>query len=255
MKTVLVVDDEPALLDIIRQQLSSLGYDALSASLAETAFRLMKERWIDLVLLDVRMPKQSGFSMYRQFAARHRVPVLFMTGDASSFSFDCEELGPLWKNQFVAGTTDILYKPFSTMLLQEKVEALIGGNSPGSLQDRESNRRARQVLARHWIDLGNISLRTEQGVVGLSGEIRRVRKFGAELDNEGVSRILDELKESPRVRELKLNLSNFAVTLGSAKSPAEIEYAAGSDGAKPAEQAGPNRRGRAFSVFGLLRGR
>src|ERR1043166_3692597 len=107
MKTVLAVDDELPLLDMIEQQLGSLGYDAISASVAENAFRLVQERPIDLVLLDVRMPRQSGFSMYRQFVARRSLPVLFMTGDASAFAFDSPELGPLWKEQFIAGTTDI----------------------------------------------------------------------------------------------------------------------------------------------------
>ena len=126
MKSVLVVDDEPLILEIIQEALVAGGYRVLTANGGDTAFQILQREAIDLVLLDVEMPGKNGFTLCKEIGAQYQVPMLFVTGCTRSFSGKREDFVALWNSQFTLGTTDILYKPFTLALLNEKVEALIG---------------------------------------------------------------------------------------------------------------------------------
>jgi len=126
MKNLLAIDDEVAILDLLKEMLTMKGYNVFTTSSAEEANRILRENTIDLILLDVHMPGRSGFSLYREFMARRPVPVLFVTGFPRSFSTKSSEVETMWKNEFMSGTTDILYKPFQIERLFEKVAGLIG---------------------------------------------------------------------------------------------------------------------------------
>ena len=132
MKTLLAVDDDPSMLEIIETTLAAQGYRVLKAGDAEQAFQALRQNAIDLVLLDVAMPGKDGFAVYKELGALYSVPVLFVTGCPQSFAGNREDFVPLWETQFIEGTTDIVYKPFSLALLCEKVEALIGASEPAN---------------------------------------------------------------------------------------------------------------------------
>ena len=66
MARVLVVDDEPDAIDLLRQFLMAKGYEVLAASNGEEALRKVKEDRPHLILLDVRMPKMSGLEVLKQ---------------------------------------------------------------------------------------------------------------------------------------------------------------------------------------------
>jgi DNA-binding NtrC family response regulator len=83
--TVLVVEDETALRQVLQRALSRQGYRVLAAASAETAYELLGSDHADAVLLDVRLPVMSGLALY--LALLHRSPSLagrmaIMTGDA-----------------------------------------------------------------------------------------------------------------------------------------------------------------------------
>ena len=77
--TVLVVDDEPDIVDLMRDFLEADGYNVLTAPEAETARELLGQHQIDCVLLDVMMPGQSGFDLLRAVREQLDVPVLFLS--------------------------------------------------------------------------------------------------------------------------------------------------------------------------------
>ena len=77
--TVLVVDDEPDIVDLMRDFLEAEGYTVLTAPEAETAQTLLKEHEVDCLLLDVMMPGQSGFELLRAVREERDVPVLFLS--------------------------------------------------------------------------------------------------------------------------------------------------------------------------------
>ncbi|MGH7394881.1 MAG: response regulator [Candidatus Methylomirabilales bacterium] len=66
MAKVLVVDDEPAAVELLVEFLSSKGYEVLTATSGEEALRRVKEDRPHLVLLDVRMPKMDGMEVLRR---------------------------------------------------------------------------------------------------------------------------------------------------------------------------------------------
>jgi DNA-binding response OmpR family regulator len=69
---------------------------------------------------------KNGFEVFKELARDNRPPVLFVTGDSGSFTVESQTALELWQSDFLEGTTDILYKPFSVEILFEKVAALIG---------------------------------------------------------------------------------------------------------------------------------
>lgn len=127
MKTILILDDDPTILAVMKRLLDDRGYQALVATDPQVFFGLYQSQRIDLVLLDIRMPVKNGFEVFKDLVSGEHPPVLFVTGDATSFSVDSKTALDLWRSEFVKGTTDILYKPFNCGVLYEKVAALIGG--------------------------------------------------------------------------------------------------------------------------------
>ncbi len=126
MKRLLSIDDEPGILECLRQAMEHKGYEILVSSDPDDGMRIFREEDIALVLLDVRMPRKSGFELYREMRAIRKTPVLFVTAYPGSFSAGSDEVVEMWQGEFTDGMTDIIYKPFDLATLFDKVEALIG---------------------------------------------------------------------------------------------------------------------------------
>lgn len=77
--TVLVVDDDPAIVKILRDFLRSEGFDAATAGDAAGALRVLDETAIACVLLDVMMPGTDGFALCRRIRETRDVPILFLS--------------------------------------------------------------------------------------------------------------------------------------------------------------------------------
>lgn len=77
--TVLVVDDEEDILNLMRDFLEAEGYTVLTAATGPAALATLQETPVDCVLLDVMMPGQSGFDVLRRMRDQGDVPVLFLS--------------------------------------------------------------------------------------------------------------------------------------------------------------------------------
>jgi DNA-binding response OmpR family regulator len=77
--TVLVVDDEPDIVALMRDFLEAAGYRVLTAGDGQSALALLGDEPVDCVLLDVMMPGLSGFEVIRRVRERSDVPVLFLS--------------------------------------------------------------------------------------------------------------------------------------------------------------------------------
>ncbi len=121
--TVLAVDDESTVLELVLEVLHELGCDARSASLGTEALsHVVQSPDIDLLITDIRMPGISGFELAEQIREiRPNLPVLFMTGYASEFERGVT-LGP---------HTALLIKPFSLAKLGTTIRQLLA-SSPSS---------------------------------------------------------------------------------------------------------------------------
>lgn len=119
MKRVVVLDDEPAVGEAVRNLLASEGYDVETPGDAVSALPELLRAAPDLVILDVNMPGMSGWefcSLLRRQSVTRTVPVLFLTGRQDV------------RDRITAmqvGGSDYLAKPFGADDLREKVRSLL----------------------------------------------------------------------------------------------------------------------------------
>ncbi len=118
-KTILVVDDEQDLLDLIEYNLKKEGFDVIKADNGEDGIQLAKEHNPSLVLLDIMMPKMDGIEVcdhIRSDPALKHIPIIFLTarGDEKT------EVEGLNK-----GGDDYITKPISTTKLISRIKAVL----------------------------------------------------------------------------------------------------------------------------------
>lgn len=114
---ILVVDDESRMRKLVRDFLVKSHYEVVEASDGEEALTVFFEKNdIDLVILDVMMPKMDGWQVCREIRAYSKVPIIMLT--AKSDERD-ELLG------FELGVDEYISKPFSPKILVARVEAIL----------------------------------------------------------------------------------------------------------------------------------
>lgn len=122
MSRILVVEDEPALLRGLADNLKRELHDVSTATDGETAYRLMKEQKPDLVILDLMLPKLSGYEVCRQARAEGlTTPILILTARGEETD---RVLG------LDLGADDYVTKPFSVRELLARVRALLRRAQP-----------------------------------------------------------------------------------------------------------------------------
>lgn len=117
--TILLVDDEPDILEIIRYNLSLEGYEIITAKDGKKGFKLAKEYRPHLILLDVMMPKSDGFETCRKIRAHPELAdtlIAFLTARGEDFS---------QLEGFDAGADDYITKPIRPKVLMGRVKALL----------------------------------------------------------------------------------------------------------------------------------
>lgn len=78
-KTVLVVDDDPSIVELMSDFLENAGFLVESANSAEDTLAVMNRTSVDCILLDVMMPGQTGFELCKKIRANSDVPILFLS--------------------------------------------------------------------------------------------------------------------------------------------------------------------------------
>jgi DNA-binding response OmpR family regulator len=131
---VLIADDDERFLRAVSERLAGEGYVVITCDDGYTAVETCRQHRPDLMLIDVRLPMASGFSVLenvRDWADGPRVPVLFMTGSSDQFvDLEAERLG-------AAG---VLRKPFHNGALLDTVgRVLRGRDAPGAAGEGASD--------------------------------------------------------------------------------------------------------------------
>ncbi len=116
--TILIVDDEERIRKLIKDFFIQKNYSIIEAKDGEDAIKIFNENKekIDLILLDVMMPKQDGWSVLRKIRQDSKVPVVMLTARG-------EEQDELFG--FELGVDEYISKPFSPKILVARVEALL----------------------------------------------------------------------------------------------------------------------------------
>ncbi len=128
--TVLIVDDESRMRKLIKDFLIQKGYSILEAEDGEDALRVFEENQnkINLILLDVMMPKLDGWSVLRQIRQTSKVPIIMLTARG-------EEQDELFG--FELGVDEYISKPFSPKILVARVEAILKRTNPKEKELRD----------------------------------------------------------------------------------------------------------------------
>ena len=132
MATILVVDDERPIADLVEVYLKNEGYDVLKAYDGRTALELVGREDVDAAVLDVMLPDVSGFELCRRIRETKLFPIVMLTarvGDADKI------------NGLTLGADDYMTKPFNPLELMARVKSQLrrrlrydqgdqGGRSP-----------------------------------------------------------------------------------------------------------------------------
>lgn len=113
-QTVLVVDDEQNIVNIIAFNLKKEGYEVLTAGDGEEAVEIVEKHQPDLILLDIMMPKMDGYEACRKIREKYNIPIIMLTARA-------EELDKVLGLEM--GADDYVTKPFGTRELVARVKA------------------------------------------------------------------------------------------------------------------------------------
>jgi two-component system response regulator RegX3 len=113
---ILVVDDEPALVDAVSYALASDGYEVATASDGEAALELAASGGVDLVVLDVMLPRISGIEVCRRLRQAGDTPIILLSARDAEVD---RVLG------LESGADDYVTKPFSMAELMSRVRALL----------------------------------------------------------------------------------------------------------------------------------
>ncbi len=141
-KTILVVDDESRMRKLVRDFLSMNNFKVLEAADGEEALEVFySEKNIDLIILDVMMPKLNGWQTAKDIRRNSKIPIIMLTAKDT----EKDEL-----TGFEIGVDEYISKPFSPRILVARVEAILRRTAPDentvlSIDGIEVDKTARTV--------------------------------------------------------------------------------------------------------------
>jgi len=152
MPTILVVEDEPAIMELLRVNLVDAGYDVAEAIDAEAAQQALRARLPDLMLLDWMLPGQSGLALARQLRSESRtreLPIIMVTARAD-------------EGDKVAGlealVDDYVTKPFSPRELRARIKAVLRRKTPEAAQQMLTSGLLRLDPIKHRVMVGETEI-------------------------------------------------------------------------------------------------
>lgn len=171
---LLIVDDDPEILDLLRDYLQGNGYRVSTAADGKAMWSLLERQRVDLVVLDIMLPGEDGLVLCRQLRASSDLPVIMLT----ALGEDTERIIGL-----EMGADDYLGKPFNPRELLARIRGVLrraGGDVSGSdavrFADWTLDRNARHLISKEGV------------IVNLStGEYRLLEAF-VEHPNRVLSR-------------------------------------------------------------------
>jgi DNA-binding response OmpR family regulator len=112
-KTILIVDDEEAVRNLLQRTLQDVGYDVITAANGQEALDKVPQFNVSLVLLDIMMPGLDGFQVLDLIRQQSSVPVIMLTGRGEVTTL---------RDALVLGADDYVRKPFRTRELLARIE-------------------------------------------------------------------------------------------------------------------------------------
>lgn len=131
-RTILVIEDETDILEILKYNLQKNGFEVLTADSGEKGLELAA-KLPDLILLDLMLPRMDGLEVCRRLRAQERtraVPIIMLTAKGTEADI---VLG------LTLGADDYMPKPFSPVELLARIKAVLRRNEPSKREDAQSD--------------------------------------------------------------------------------------------------------------------
>ena len=186
-KTILIVDDEKPIVDILMYNLDKEGYNLLEANDGETAVEIALKEKPDLILLDVMLPKMDGLSVCRKIKNSLNVPILMLSAKG-------EEVDKILGLEL--GADDYITKPFSVRELMARIKANLrkvesstsSSESEQVSQEHDSNKKGKIRVGELEIDLDKFEVKVRGQIIDLTLREFEVLKFLALQPSQVVTR-------------------------------------------------------------------
>ncbi|HEX6032778.1 MAG TPA: response regulator [Anaerolineales bacterium] len=139
---VLIVDDEPAVTDLLAYNLRKAHYEVVTAADGDAALQLAKESKPDLILLDLMIPEVDGLDVCRELRKSSNVPIIMITARG-------EEVDRVVGLEI--GADDYVTKPFSVRELMARVKAVLRrAQNEGGTRNRLRSCTVREISSWTW---------------------------------------------------------------------------------------------------------
>ena len=184
-KTILIVDDEKPIIDILVYNLEKEGYKTIEANDGITAVNIALEQKPDLILLDIMLPKLDGLSVCKRIKNSLNVPILMLTAKDGEID---KILG------LELGADDYITKPFSVRELVARVKANLRKVDAASMariseeSNKEKKKESKIIVGDLELDLDKFEVKVRGEVIDLTLREFEVLKFLASEPGQVVTR-------------------------------------------------------------------
>ena len=201
--TILIVEDEVRLRFLLRDYLKKDGFTVLEASDGEEALNIFSQNNVNLIVLDVMMPKLDGFNVCKAIRKVSNVPVILLTAKS-------QEEDKLFGYEI--GADDYITKPFSVVILHKRIEALLR-----RIQGKENTNK--WLYKDVEVDFLGFSAKKQGKTVDLKPKEIKLLELLLKYKNQVLTRsqMLDNLwdvEETPLDRVIDVYIKNIRKKLG-----------------------------------------
>ncbi len=178
-KTILIVDDEQPIIDMLVYNLEKEGYNTLEATDGEKAVDIALNQTPDLIILDIMIPKMDGLSVCKRIRHTLNVPIIMLSAKG-------EEIDKILGLEL--GADDYITKPFSIRELMARIKANLrkgNGNYDNGKQETNSNKI---IVGDLQLDVDKFETRVKNKVIDLTLREFEVLKYLANQLGQVVTR-------------------------------------------------------------------
>ncbi|MDF2963619.1 MAG: two-component system response regulator [Paenibacillus sp.] len=149
--TILLVDDEKEIIDLLEIYIKNEGYKLLRASNGEEALRVLQNEEVDLIVLDIMMPKMGGIEACLKIREQKNMPIIMLSAKS-------QDMDKIWG--LSSGADDYVSKPFNPLELIARIKSQLR---------RYTRLNVPQVRKDHEIEVDELTINTMTHEVKLEG--------------------------------------------------------------------------------------